>query len=161
MATDELIHRIIQSPSALSKEPLSMAHVVFVLTDEESKILSAFQTQLAHEGIATIIIYNTILINSSITPKSIVVYIPPTAKHKDNIYAAATQGCTGLVNIAQQLYHHNISAKSEAIKLFSIISKSWDLCNLAYSPLYNLSRVLKTEIPEIFSSLFKDECGYF
>ncbi|RDH18927.1 polyketide synthase [Aspergillus niger ATCC 13496] len=161
MATDELIHRINWSPAALSKEPLSIAHVVFVLTDKESEILSAYQTQLAHEGITTVVIDDAIQIDSLITPKSIVVYIPPTAKRKDDIYAAATQACTGLINVAQQLYHRSISAKSEAIKLFSIVSKSWDICNLAHSPLHGLSRVLKTEIPEIFGGLFEDDCGCF
>ncbi|GKZ67896.1 hypothetical protein AnigIFM60653_002404 [Aspergillus niger] len=70
MATDELIHRINWSPAALSKEPLSIAHAVFVLTDKESEILSAYQTQLAHERITTVVIDDAIQIDSLITPKS-------------------------------------------------------------------------------------------
>lgn len=135
--------------------------MVFVLTDKESEILSAYQMQLAHEGITTVVIDDAIQIDSSITPKSIVVYIPPTAKRKDDIYAAATQACTGLINVALQLYHRSISAKSETIKLFSVVSKSWDICNLAHSPLHGLSRVLKTEIPEIFGGLFENDRGCF
>ncbi|GLA98441.1 type I Iterative Polyketide synthase (PKS) [Aspergillus tubingensis] len=153
MANDELIHKLTWSPAALSKEPLSIAHVVFVVAEKESESLSAYQAQLANEGITTVVTDDAMKINPLITPKTIVVYIPPTAKSKEEIYAAATQACTSLINVAQQLYHRSISAKSKTVKLFSIVPKDWGIGDLVYAPLHGLSRVLKTEIPEIMAAL--------
>lgn len=161
MANDELIHKLTWSPAALSKEPLSIAHVVFVVAEKESESLSAYQAQLANEGITTVVTDDAMKINPLITPKTIVVYIPPTAKSKEEIYAAATQACTSLINVAQQLYHRSISAKSKTVKLFSIVPKDWGIGDLVYAPLHGLSRVLKTEIPEIMAACSRTTAGSF
>ncbi|BCS10831.1 hypothetical protein AKAW_08276 [Aspergillus luchuensis IFO 4308] len=161
MANDDLIHKLTWSPAALSKEPLSIAHVVFVVADKESESLSVYQRQLVNEGITTFVTDDAMKIDPLITPGTIVVYIPPTAKSKNEIYAAASQACTGLISVAQQLNHRIISAKSETVKLFSIVPLDRGIGDLVYAPLQGLSRVLKTEIPEIFGGLFEDDRGVF
>lgn len=66
-----------------------------------------------------------------------------------------------MINVAQQLYRSILSAKSETVKLFSIVAKDRGIGDLVYAPLHGLSRVLKTEIPEIFGGLFEDDRGFF
>ncbi|PYH28484.1 uncharacterized protein BO87DRAFT_451435 [Aspergillus neoniger CBS 115656] len=137
MANTELIHRL-----------TCIANVVFVVTDKESGSLSAYQTQLTNESITTVVTGDAMKIDPLITPGTIVVYIPPTVKSKEEIYAAATQACASLINVTQQLYHRIISAKSETVKLFSIVPKDWGISDL-------------TEIPEVFGGLFEDDRGFF
>ncbi|PWY70789.1 polyketide synthase [Aspergillus eucalypticola CBS 122712] len=161
MASSEWIHQLTWLPAALSKEPLQIGKVVFVVTDRNNEKLSAYQAQLAHEGYATVVTCDTTNISPSLTPDSIVVHIPPAAENKSSVYEAATQACTALVQIAQQLYRCSVSTNAKTVKLFSVISKDFDTGDLGYAPLHGLARVLKMEIPHIFGGLFEDDVGLF
>ena len=162
MGVDGLVHRIDWESAPLSTEPLSFCKVLFVSGGGDRKVeLPAYCEQPAGQGYATAVVSDAREINPLLTPDTIVVHIPFTARTKNDLFETVVKSCTSLIAAAQSLYQYSQSSRIPACKLFSLVTQDFGIADLGYAPLRGLARVLKTEIPAIFGGLFEVDQGNF
>ncbi|KAL1866900.1 Type I Iterative PKS [Diaporthe australafricana] len=162
MKSSGLLHQVVWAPARLVQQPLHFRNVIFLVSDEEhNENLSAYRKQLADEGYVTSV---TTELEPLLEPNTVVVHIPQVPKAKEDIFEAATKSCTSLITAAQLLYSKQQARTDEnktACKLFSLITNTADIGDLANAPLFGLARVMKMEAPETFGGLVEEDQGRF
>ncbi|KAM7205913.1 putative 6-methylsalicylic acid synthase [Rhypophila sp. PSN 637] len=136
----ELVQRIAWLPATPSEKPLAFSKVILFSPGEKG------EAGVEHSDLASLV---------QADEKSIVIHVPrtPRSTSTEDISNAAAKACEGLVSAVQALS----TSENTSTKLFSLIirsGKTGDLSNAAFSSLYGLSRIMKSEMPDIFAGLF-------
>ncbi|KAM7183946.1 putative 6-methylsalicylic acid synthase [Naviculisporaceae sp. PSN 640] len=157
----DLVHRIAWIPATPSETPLSFSKVILFspgdnATSVEHSVTMGELTRLfSSRGYTTLQTTSAsdLVTLTHGTDKSIVIHLPRPAQAQttEAISDAAAKACEGLVSAVQTL--SNSGATNT--KIFSlIIRSSHHNDTLAFSPLHGLSRIMKSEMPDIFAGLF-------
>ncbi|KAK2046110.1 hypothetical protein LZ31DRAFT_630118 [Colletotrichum somersetense] len=161
MDTAGLVHRICWTPAALSEQQMVFDTVAFLVPDDASAyrkdVVSCYEKQLATEGYTTAVLDRTADIETTLSPRCILVHIPNSPITKADIYEAVTLSCSRLVEAAQLLRKYRQSGKRPLWKLVSLTTQPSGTAGLACAPLAGLARVLRMEAPEIFGGMFETD----
>ncbi|KAJ5080836.1 polyketide synthase [Penicillium angulare] len=166
MNTKDLIHQVSWTPVSLLEKPLVLQKVVFLVGDRETNFYqSCYLEQAAKAGLGVAVVNDASQLESLMVPGTVVAHIPHLAVYKTGIYDAAIKSCTSLIAAAQAIQRLNqIQSQQDtatAHKLVSICTMNSNVNDLGFAPLRGLARVLKMEIPGIFSGLFEQDTDSF
>ncbi|KAK4212167.1 putative 6-methylsalicylic acid synthase [Rhypophila decipiens] len=160
----ELVQRIAWLPATPSEKPLAFSKVILFSPGEEgetgvehSVTMGELTRLFQSRGYSTAQTAHTKdLVNLvRADENAIVIHVPrtPRSTSTEDISNAAAKACEGLVSAVQALS----TLENTSTRLFSLIirsGKTGDLSNAAFSSLYGLSRIMKSEMPDIFAGLF-------
>ncbi|KAJ5816624.1 hypothetical protein N7447_008857 [Penicillium robsamsonii] len=162
MSPTSLVHQVAWTPAVLSEKPVELRKVIFLADDKTENVnLSSYTKTATNEGLEIVIVNDASELDPELVTGNIVVHIPLLSGDRNGIYNAVTKSCASLVAAAQMMQKFSQSpcpsGMHASYKLISVTNMDSSVNDLGFAPLRGLARVLKAEIPEIFSGLFEQD----
>lgn len=164
MSAAHLLHYVGWKTALLAQEPVFFNKVIFLVPgDKNDPVLTGYTQQLAGKGYETSIVCDISNLEPLIPSKTIVVHIPQKAESKADISAVVNASCTSLISAAQVILQHvrDRPTENQLPVLFSLITRSSGVDDLAVSPLHGIGRVIKAEMGAAFGGIFDEDKGSF
>ncbi|KAL8733404.1 MAG: hypothetical protein Q9181_003612 [Wetmoreana brouardii] len=153
-----LVHKLAWCPAQLLEEPLNFWHVLLV-ANETSPLVAGYQNRLNALGIH----HSTVTEHDAVVPDSgadsIIIFIPDGAGSEDEIYQVSARSCDRLLLLVKHLIEKSLHRKLFCITENAITGTG--SCSLSQAALVGLSRIIKSEEPEVFGGLIDVEDDQF